>query len=666
MMSTAIDDRTEWLEADGLGGFASGTSSGVRTRRYHALLLSATRPPTGRMVLVSGVDAWVNTPHGRFALTTQRYRPGVLLPDGITRIDAFRTHPWPTWEFALQGNVRISHEIFVERDTGLVVLTWRVSNPCGPMGLEVRPYFAGRDYHALHHENAAFRFEPDVRVGALVFHPYDGVPAIAVLTDGVYTHAPDWYRQFMYVAEQERGLDDTEDLASPGILSWELGSSNDEATIVLAAGDRRVPSAMKDAVQDVKAFKETIRLKELTRRRSFATRLNLAADAYIVRRGSGRTLVAGYPWFTDWGRDTFIAMRGLCFATGRLADARHILLEWADAVSDGMLPNRFPDAGDSPEFNSVDASLWYVVAVHEFLQLADREARLISATDRSRLRSAVLQILSRYSRGTRYGIRADDDGLLAAGVAGTQLTWMDARVDGRPVTARIGKPVEVQALWINALWVGTQIEPDKWGLEYMHACDSFEAKFWNASRNCLYDVVDAEHVAGATDSTFRPNQIFAVGGLPLMTVCPERARQVVEAVEQKLLTPAGLRSLAPDEPAYVGRYEGGPAVRDASYHQGAAWPWLIGPFVEAWIRVRGSTAAARREARKRFVDPLKQYLEQRGLDHVAEIADGDAPHVWRGCPFQAWSLGELLRLDRICGNRQPARSRRPEIRPIAL
>ena len=590
-------------------------------------------------------------------MTSQRYQPGILHPDGITRIDGFRAHPWPTWEFAVRDGVRISHEIVVEHNTGLVVLTWRVVNPRGPLDLEVRPYFAGRDYHALHQEKPAFHFQPDVRDGTLVFHPYEGVPAIVFLTDGVYTHAPTWYRQFLYVAERERGLDDTEDLASPGTLAWELNSSNDTAMLMLASGHYPACSGAKD----VRALAGAIRDAELARRRSFSTPLDLSADAYVVRRDSGRTLIAGYPWFTDWGRDTFIAMRGLCFATGRLADAREILLEWARAVSDGMLPNRFPDAGDSPEYNSVDASLWYVVVVHEFLQLADKEARLIPATDRSRLESAVRQILDGYSSGTRYGIRADEDGLLAAGVAGTQLTWMDACVDGRPITPRIGKPVEVQALWINALSVGSQIEPDKWARRYMHARDSFEAKFWNAARNCLFDVVDADHVSGATDPAFRPNQIFAVGGLPVMALGAARARKVVDAVEQKLLTPVGLRTLAPDEPGYVGMYEGGPAARDAAYHQGPAWPWLMGPFVEAWIRMRGSTEAARRDARRRFVDPLKRFAEEHGLGHVAEMADGDGPHRWRGCPFQAWSLGELLRLDRISGGTAKSTlSKRPE------
>ena len=355
--------------------------------------------------------------------------------------------------------------------------------------------------------------------------------------------------------------------------------------------------------------------------------------------------MAGYPWFTDWGRDTFIALRGLCLATGRLDDAREILLEWAGAVSEGMLPNRFPDRGEEPEYNSVDASLWYVVAVHDYLAAASGRRR-VSGADRTALTRAVEAILEGYSRGTRYGIRADTDGLLAAGVPGVQLTWMDAKVGDRVVTPRIGKPVEVQALWINALKIGARLSPRPGGMAEKAAA-SFAARFWNAKGGSLYDVVDCDHVPGTADPRFRPNQIFAVGGLPFALLEGERARRVVDAVEARLWTPLGLRSLAPDDPAYAGRYVGGVAERDGAYHQGTVWPWLVGPFVEAWVRVRGGTAAAKQEARERFLDPLLARMDAAGLGHISEIADGDPPHTPRGCPFQAWSVGEALRLDRV-------------------
>ena len=389
-----------------------------------------------------------------------------------------------------------------------------------------------------------------------------------------------------------------------------------------------------------------VRTMERHRRSSFASPRERAADAYLVRRGEGKTIIAGYPWFGDWGRDTFIAIRGLCIATGRLEDARDILVQWAGVVSEGMLPNRFPDQGDAPEFNSVDASLWYIIAVGDYLRAVEKQPKLTLDCHTEKLRAAVEAILTGYHDGTRFRIHADTDGLLAAGEPGYQLTWMDARVDGREITPRIGKPVEIQALWLNALAIGAQFSP-RWQSVFEMGRTSFEARFWNGDGDYLYDVVDCDHQPGTTDRAFRPNQIFAVGGLPLQLLSAERARQVVDAVEARLLTPLGLRSLAPNEPGYVGHYGGGVAQRDGSYHQGTVWPWLIGAFVDAWLRVRGNSAEAKAEARARFLPPLFEHLEHAGLGHISEIADGDPPHAPAGCPFQAWSLGELLRLEKL-------------------
>jgi predicted glycogen debranching enzyme len=333
-------------------------------------------------------------------------------------------------------------------------------------------------------------------------------------------------------------------------------------------------------------------------------------------------------------------------ATGRLVVARDILLEWSNVVSEGMLPNRFPDQGDRPEYNSVDASLWYIVAVHDFLAATQSKCSMISLWQKKSLQQAVEAILNGYSQGTRYGIHMDQDALLAAGVAGVQLTWMDVKVGDWVITPRIGKPVEVQALWLNALWIGSQFN-ERWKEPLARGLDSFRSRFWNPQVGYLYDVVDADHQPGKLDPSFRPNQIFAVGGLPMQIIDGERARQVVDAVERQLWTPLGLRSLAPTESGYVSRYEGDVRKRDGGYHQGTVWPWLIGPFVEAWVRVHGGDEAAKHEARFRFVTPLLEHLNHAGLGHVSEIADADQPHAPRGCPFQAWSLAELLRLDRV-------------------
>jgi predicted glycogen debranching enzyme len=637
-------DEREWLEPDGRGGFASGTASGIRTRRYHALLLTATTPPTGRMVLVNGFDAWIEIDGRRVALSSQRYTPDVVAPDGAARIEAFTHEPWPTWTFGVDDTIRVRQEIFVPHGESAAVVTWRfVDAAAAPLRaganlrLIVRPFLSGRDYHSLHHENTACRREAKTADGLVIWQPYADLPAVMSRSNGRYDHRPDWYRSFLYTAERERGLDAVEDLHTPGELTFDL--SRAEAVWRLEARTSDSPTA----AADVLALIERARADERARRAAFASPLARAADAYLVERGAGRTIVAGYPWFTDWGRDTFIALRGLTLTTGRVDAARDILLEWSGTVSEGMLPNRFPDAGGEPEFNSVDASLWFIVAVDALFDAVAREGRTLTPGNRDRLRAAVHAIVEGYARGTRFGIRLDADGLLACGVPGSQLTWMDARVGDWTVTPRVGKPVEVQALWLNALRVAGDDAP-VWRNIYETAREQFVTRFWNAEAGSLYDVVDVDHVAGRVDASCRPNQIFAVGGLPDRLLDAERARRVVETVERRLLTPLGLRSLAPGEPGYVAHYEGAPLMRDGAYHQGTVWPWLMGAFVEAWLRVHGDTEAARAEARARFLAPLEVHLDAAGLGHVSEIADAEPPFTPRGCPFQAWSVGELLRI----------------------
>jgi predicted glycogen debranching enzyme len=641
---TTPSDRNEWLEPDGLGGFASGTAAGIRTRRYHALLLAATTPPTGRVVLVNGVDAWVDSNGATQALSTHHYEPGVRYPDGATRITSFTSEPWPTWTYTLPDGTTIEHAIVVRRGQPTVSLSWRLVRAGGaaPVTLRVRPFLSGRDYHALHHENTAFRFEPEHGDGSLTWRPYDGVPAIHALSNAVYEHAPEWYRGFRYEEEHDRGLDGSEDLASPGVLRFDLSAGPAEL-IVAAAAEGQAPFA---AGADAREHAGALRDCEAARRQAFPSRLHRAADAYLVSRGHGRTIVAGYPWFTDWGRDTFIALRGICLAADRVDEARRILLEWSGTISEGMVPNLFTDHGEAPEFNSVDASLWFVIAVYDLFDAAARTGTSIATGDRARLEGAVDEIVAGYAAGTRFGIRLDDDGLLAAGQAGVQLTWMDAKVGGWVVTPRIGKPVEVEALWLNALWLAGARDP-RWLEVFERGRRSFGARFWNEATGGLNDVVDVNHERGTFDGSFRPNQVFALGGLPIALVDAARARRALDEVERRLWTPVGLRSLAPGEPGYTGRYAGGVLARDGAYHQGTVWPWLLTAFVEGWLRARSDRAGACLEARERFLLPLLRHLDEHGLAHVSEIADGDAPHRPNGCPFQAWSVGEALRLVRI-------------------
>lgn len=642
MSTSAGQMEREWLEADGLGGFASGTVSGIRTRRYHALLLHASSPPTGRMVLVGGLEAWLETPNRTLALSSQRYHPDVVHPDGCSRVVEFIAEPWPTWRFRIDDGVEIKHEILARHGTSEMMVRWSASRPGAALRLNVRPLLCGRDYHALHRENPGFRFDAEVDGATVTWRPYPGVPGIQALTNADYEHAPDWYRSFQYTEEQQRGLDCIEDLASPGVFTWDL--AKEDAVLVL-----RAVSVGRNAVSkpvDPNEYALEFTSAERERRASFASVLDRSADAYIVRRGSGKTIVAGYPWFTDWGRDTFIALRGLCTARGDFDTARDILLEWAATVSEGMLPNRFPDGGETPEYNSVDASLWYVVAVYEVLEAAKRGECKLTAIHRRALQAACEAIVEGYARGTRFGIRMDVDGLLAAGVPGVQLTWMDAKVGDWVVTPRIGKPIEVQALWCNALRIVGEWSPP-WRPAHLQAVAAVRARFWREDAKCLYDVVDVDHAPGRADAAFRPNQILAVGGLPFPVFDGPQARAIVDAVEAQLLTPLGLRSLSPNDPSYRARYEGGVVERDSAYHQGTVWCWLVGPFVEAWLRVRGSTSDAKTEAARRFLEPLREHLKTAGIGHISEIADAEAPFTPRGCPFQAWSLGEFIRADRL-------------------
>lgn len=631
----------EWLETDGLGGFASGTLAGWRTRRYHGLLIPAIEVPSRRAVLVDGFEAWLERDGARIPLTTQQYVPDVTSPAGHERLTAFEHEPWPSWTWTLDGGIEVTQEIVVPHERPAAVVRWMVNARGRRCRLIVRPLLSGRDTHALHYENPALDQNAEVDGERVRWHTYASMPAVLSLANGNYSHQPVWYRNFLLAEERNRGFEHRVDLFSPGELSWEFADGEALWVLMAEGAEGHAAPGRKKA----KALATQLRDAEAERREELGDALDRSGDQYLVRRGNGKTIIAGYPWFTDWGRDTFIALRGLCLATGRLDDAGEILAEWAGLVSQGMLPNRFVEGGDAPEFNAVDASLWYVICVREYLDAMALGRRRVAGSEKRRLEQAVLAILSGYSAGTRYGIRMAENGLLDAGVPGVQLTWMDAKLGDWVVTPRIGKPVEVQALWINALAVGAGIS-DEWGKLGERARAAFAATFWNAE-GYLSDVADSDGRSGVADDSFRPNQLFAVGGLPLAVIDLERGRKIVDQVEARLWTPMGPRSLAPGHPDYHPRYEGGPAERDGAYHQGTVWPWLAGPFIEAWVRVRGDTAAARREARTRFFVPLLAELSRAGLGHLAEIADAEAPFTPRGCPFQAWSMGELLRLDRV-------------------
>jgi predicted glycogen debranching enzyme len=629
----------EWLECNGLGGWASSTLKGSHSRRYHGLLVAAMQPPGGRMVLLSKLDETLDTPQGPFQLSSNEY-PGVTQPQGWTALRGFSLDPLPRLEYALPGGARLVKTLAALQGENSLVIRYELFDSAQPMGLTLLPLVAVRDYHSLSHANNFLRRDFEFKDGVLRLQPYDAAPEFFVSVPGSsFREMPDWFYRFQYARESERGLDFEEDLFSHGRFSLPLAPGRPLCVLASTGNPRGRDAAALFSAENAR------RAALPPSGTALARRLGAAADQFLVRRGESlKTVIAGYPWFMDWGRDTMVALRGLCLSRGRFDEAKKILEAFLGSLSQGMLPNRFPEAGESPEYNTADATLWLFVAAHDFWRLSqDRDFVL------GRCLPALREILGWHRKGTRYGIKVDADGLLMAGEAGVQLTWMDAKVGDWVVTPRQGKAVEINALWINALKItaglclagGLAPEAKSLEDEAARALSAFEAAFWNPTLNCCYDVLGS----GAPDASLRPNQIFCLS-LPFPLLSGAKAEAVLGVVTQKLLTPRGLRSLSPDDPRYRGRYEGGVAQRDGSYHQGTVWSWLLGPYIEAVIRLHGEAGRAQAKA---LLEGFAPHLDEAGLGTVSEIFDGDAPHAPRGCIAQAWSVGELLRVIPLLG-----------------
>lgn len=607
-----VASKREWLETNGIGGFASSTIIGLNTRRYHGLLVAATKPPVGRMVLLSKLEETIVIDGQRYELPVNRY-PGVVHPQGYLHLKEFRKDPFPVFVYELEGR-QLEKSISMVQGENSVVIQYELSGAPAGCTLELRPLIAFRDYHGTTHENGALDPRLEIEADSVKIAPYRGLPPLYVIHSGGEVRPEGhWYRDFEYDAERERGLDYREDLFNPFVLTFNLAHT---PRLTLTASTERSPGKSRKGEAAVSI-------------------LDRAADQFIVRRGDRSTVIAGYHWFSDWGRDTMIALPGLTLAAGRPEVAKSILCGFAAYVDRGMLPNRFPDAGETPEYNTADATLWYFEAVRALLAYTGDYEFV-----RSQLYDVLADIISWHERGTRYGIHVDSDGLLMAGEPGVQLTWMDAKIGDWVVTPRHGKPVEIQALWYNALRIMESLASD--GSHYKEladrAQDSFLEQFWNAGS--LHDVVNGD----MRDPSIRPNQIFAVS-LFHKILPAEKARSVVETVQQHLLTPYGLRSLAPGDPRYRGRYEGDPVSRDSAYHQGTVWPWLMGPFITAYLEVNGHSREARKQAEE-WLRVFHQYIENEGAGQIPEVFDGDAPQRPGGCIAQAWSVAELLRVNR--------------------
>ncbi|MFN2459148.1 MAG: amylo-alpha-1,6-glucosidase [Candidatus Velthaea sp.] len=627
----AIAGAREWLVTNGRGGYASGTVAGTLTRRYHGLLVAALQPPVRRRLIVAKCELDVTYDGVPYALAAKRWADDSVAPQGYRLCESFALRDGlPVWTYAC-GDVLLEQSIAMVAGADATAVCLRLTRGHGPLTVRARVLVADRDHHGGPLPDPV-RFGTECDDGAARV----GLPltqrTLTIFAPGArFTAAAERYAGFMLVREAERGLEARDDYAHVVTGEFTLLPGNDGGLVFTL-----------DALVERNAGAVVASAREANARRANAYadpllgELAVAADAFIVARGegpdAGRTVVAGYPWFADWGRDTMIALPGLTLHTARPEVAAGILRTFASTIDGGMLPNHFPDDGAPPEYNTVDGALWYVEAVRAYHVLTGDDGLLRDVF------CALDAIVEGYVAGTRFGIVVDADGLVRAGVPGVQLTWMDAKVGDRVITPRIGKPIEINALWYAALRAmeafALRLErPASRYRDLAERCAAGFGRFWNPARNFCFDVLDGPN---GNDAALRPNQLFAVA-LHAVALDADRARAVVDICARELLTSLGLRTLGPSEAGYIGRYFGDQTERDAAYHQGTVWPWLIGPFVRAHLRVYGDPAGARS-----FVRPLVDALEGDALGTLGEIFDGDPPHAPRGTFAQAWSVAELM------------------------
>ncbi|MEI9921145.1 MAG: amylo-alpha-1,6-glucosidase [Bacteroidota bacterium] len=621
----------EWLETNGVGGYSSGTVAGSNTRRYHGLLVAATQPPVGRMVALSKLEETVVTKDKRFELSANQY-PGALHPLGFQYLESFNRDIFPEFIYNLDG-IQLKKTIAGIHGENTVVIIYEASKN---VKLEFMPLMSCKDFHTEAHANDSIYKDYLFDDGVFQTMNYESCPEIFISVPGSeFVDAKSWYYNFEHAVEQERGMDYTEDLFSHGRFEVELKQGSKLAVIV-SIEDPRGRDGVK-LVDDERARRELLT-------KPFAyhdglRRLVLAADQFVVKRGDLNTIIAGYHWFADWGRDTMISLPGLCLATGRHNDLKNILRAFASYVSEGMLPNRFPDRGEHPEYNTIDATLWFFVAVYKYYSASKDKAFI------TEILPTLTNIIHWHFKGTRYNIHVDlADGLLYGGQEGVQLTWMDAKVGDWVVTPRRGKPVEINALWYNALSIlslisaeaGQTEASEDWKNKAVQVHESFNLLFWNELRGCLYDYIDGDE----KNADVRPNQVYAIS-LPFPLLNKQRATKVLKVITDQLYTPKGLRSLERSHPDYKYNYTGNISSRDGAYHQGTVWSFLIGPYIDAVIFVKGDKG--RRDA-ARIIEEFLKHLDERCVGSISEIFDAEEPFTPRGCVAQAWGVAEALRV----------------------
>jgi predicted glycogen debranching enzyme len=625
----------EWIETNGLGGWSASSVIGAHTRRYHGLLVAAIVPPAERTVLLSKLDETIVVDDKRTALGCNLYAGNTIHPNGHHYLQSFNKAIFPSWIYKTDG-VELRKTIAMIQGENTVVIIYDVVKSATPFTLELLPLIAARGYHSLNHEGPRIHWDASFKEGIFHNQPDNGLDVYINIPGASYEHAPRWFNNFIFSIEQYRGLDFTEDLLNHGVFSVTL-KKGDSLGLIISTQD---PSGRNASELLATEEKRRLALIKDQSANTLLQQLTLAADQFIAKRDENlKTVIAGYHWFTDWGRDTMISLPGLCLSTVRYDDAKKILGAFAKTVSEGMLPNRFRDGGEAPEYNNVDGTLWYFIAVYKYLQAsADKKFVL------GELLPVLKDIIKCHIKGTRYNIREDADGLLYSGEEGVQLTWMDAKVGDWVVTPRRGKAVEIQALWYNALLVFAEllklnkekkeatVIQEKALLTKQH----FTEQFWNKENSYLYDVVDGD----SKDASLRPNQLFAIS-LPFPLIEGQQAKAILEIIKEKLYTPVGLRSLSPDDPQYIGTYGGDTYHRDKSYHQGTVWSWLLGPYVDALMKTGKTNNKA-----KKVIANFKYHLNEAGIGSVSEIFDGNAPHHPRGCVAQAWGVAEILRVIR--------------------
>lgn len=639
----------EWLVTNGIGGYASQTVAGTTTRRYHGLLVAALEPPVKRTVLVNGIDVTARYLGSEYALTTNRWTSGFVSPSGYLQIESFHLEgAKPVWRYAL-ADALVEKRVWMKQSENTTFVQFSLVRGRVAVELEGKVLVNYRDFHStLQATDLPMRIEPAEK-GLKVVAFEGATPFYLKSAEASFEAQHEWYRDYLLPAETERGLDDREDRFYAARFLCRLGVG-ERITLVfttaekagLDAGQERAEQANYEwkLFQAWQARHAKISETAAEDEPSWLWQLVLAADQFVVKREApdepgGQSIIAGYHWFNDWGRDAMISVPGLTLATGRPEVAREILRSYSRYMDGGMLPNNFPDEGGAPGYNTVDATLWYFEALRQYYE-ATQDLDLIWE-----LFALLAAIIDAHVLGTRYNIKVDPaDALLSAGSPEVQLTWMDARVGDRVVTPRTGKAVEINALWINALQTMLDFARllGRPGEGYAKlgekAARNFQ-KFWNPARECCFDVIDIP--GGGQDATLRPNQIFAVS-LRVSPLSAKQQQSVVDVVAEHLLTSHGLRSLGPLEPGYKGHFTGGPRERDSAYHQGTVWGWLLGSFSLAHYRVYQN-----REAAQSFLEPLGRTINSGGLGTIGEIFDGETPFLPRGCIAQAWSVAETIR-----------------------